>query len=132
AAQRVMKKLIDLGLIEEVRGGGDLPVWRGGQDGGPLALRITSGGRKEFGSAVAGRGKTAFTQARDLVFKFAAVAHRITSGGPMGLPSARRPSRSDKAACRRPCRKRVPIRASCAPLRRKTREPSAVASPSPS
>ena len=28
AAQRVVKKLVDLGLIEEVRARGDLPVWR--------------------------------------------------------------------------------------------------------
>jgi hypothetical protein len=28
AAQRVLKKLVDLGLFEEVRAGGDLPVWR--------------------------------------------------------------------------------------------------------
>ena len=29
AAQKVVKKLIDLGLVEAVRARGDLPVWRG-------------------------------------------------------------------------------------------------------
>ena len=44
AAQRVVKKLIDLGLVEAVRARGDLPVWRGKDEGCPLALRLTSRG----------------------------------------------------------------------------------------
>ncbi len=52
AAQRVVKKLVDLGLIEEVRARGDLPVWRRDHGGCPMALRITSGGSEEFGSAL--------------------------------------------------------------------------------
>ncbi len=48
AAQRVVKKLVDLGLIEEVRARGDLPVWRRDHGGCPMALRITSGGSEEF------------------------------------------------------------------------------------
>jgi hypothetical protein len=48
AAQRVVKKLIDLGLIEEVRARSDLPVWRRDQDGGPMALRITRDGSERI------------------------------------------------------------------------------------
>jgi len=44
AAQKVVKKLIDLGLVEAVRARGDLPVWRGGDEGCPMALRLTSRG----------------------------------------------------------------------------------------
>src|SRR5207247_6246568 len=44
AAQKVVKKLIDLGLIEAVRARGDLPVWRGEDEGCPMALRLTSRG----------------------------------------------------------------------------------------
>jgi hypothetical protein len=44
AAQRIVKKLIDLGLVEAVRARGDLPVWRGKDEGCPLALRLTSRG----------------------------------------------------------------------------------------
>jgi hypothetical protein len=44
AAQKVIKKLIDLGLVEAVRARGDLPVWRDEDEGCPLALRLTSRG----------------------------------------------------------------------------------------
>jgi len=44
AAQNVVKKLIDLGFVEAVRARGDLPVWRGEDEGCPLALRLTSRG----------------------------------------------------------------------------------------
>ena len=44
AAQKVVKKLIDLGLVEAVRARGDLPVWRREDDGCPMALRLTSRG----------------------------------------------------------------------------------------
>ncbi len=44
AAQKVVKKLLDLGLVEAVRARGDLPVWRGEDEGCPLALRLTSRG----------------------------------------------------------------------------------------
>jgi Protein of unknown function (DUF3489) len=46
AAQKVVAKLIDLGLIEEVRARGDLPVWRRDDDNGAMALRITKPGLK--------------------------------------------------------------------------------------
>jgi hypothetical protein len=45
AAQRLVAKLIDLGLVEEVRARGDLPVWRR-DDEKPMALRITKRGLK--------------------------------------------------------------------------------------
>jgi len=44
AAQKVVKKLIDLGLVEAVRARGDVPAWRGGDEGCPMALRLTSRG----------------------------------------------------------------------------------------
>jgi hypothetical protein len=49
AAQKVVQKLIDLGLLEGVRARGDLPVWRRDDDNRPLALRITSRGLAAIG-----------------------------------------------------------------------------------
>jgi hypothetical protein len=46
AAQKLVAKLIDLGLIEEVRARGDLPVWRRDDDNRAMALRITKLGLK--------------------------------------------------------------------------------------
>jgi hypothetical protein len=43
-AQKVVKKLIGLGLVEAVRARGDPPVWRGEDEGCPMALRLTSCG----------------------------------------------------------------------------------------
>src|SRR6266542_1285926 len=40
----VVKKLLDLGLVEAVRARGDQPVWRREDDGCALALRLTSRG----------------------------------------------------------------------------------------
>jgi hypothetical protein len=57
AALRVVKKLIDLGLIEEVRARSDLPVWRRGHDGRPMALRITSDGSERIRIGRRGLGK---------------------------------------------------------------------------
>lgn len=44
-AQKLVAKLVDLGLVEEVRARGDLPVWRR-DDNRPMALRITRRGLK--------------------------------------------------------------------------------------
>jgi Protein of unknown function (DUF3489) len=44
AAQQVVQKLLDLGLIEAVRARGDVPVWRREDDGCAMALRLTSRG----------------------------------------------------------------------------------------
>src|SRR6201981_3217217 len=41
AARKVVDKLIRAGLLEEVRAGGSLPVWRRDDERGPMALRIT-------------------------------------------------------------------------------------------
>src|SRR5262249_50430127 len=102
-AQRVVKKLVDLGLIEEVRARGGSPVWRRDQDGCPIALRITR--RKEFGSALAGRGKTAFRSQRVLrkrkpwSFTRAGLATtRGTSEPPLPVP-ALAPSRRRSPPC---------------------------------
>ncbi len=46
AAQKLVAKLIDHGLIEEVRARGDLPVWRRDDDNRAMALRITKRGLK--------------------------------------------------------------------------------------
>src|SRR5260370_27685596 len=44
AARKPVDKLIRAGLLEEVRAGGSLPVWRRDDDSGPIALRITKQG----------------------------------------------------------------------------------------
>src|SRR5258707_8720185 len=44
AARKVVAKLIRAGLLEEVRAGGTLPVWRRDDDTGAMALRITKTG----------------------------------------------------------------------------------------
>ena len=44
AAQKLVAKMIDHGLIEEVRARGALPVWRRNDDNRAMALRITKGG----------------------------------------------------------------------------------------
>ena len=41
AARKVVDKLMRAGLLEEVRAGGSLPVWRRDDDSGAMALRIT-------------------------------------------------------------------------------------------
>jgi len=43
-ARKVVGKLIRAGLLEEVRAGGALPVWRRDDDSGAMALRITKNG----------------------------------------------------------------------------------------
>jgi hypothetical protein len=44
AARKVVDKLIRAGLLEEVRAGGSLPVWRRDDESGAMALRITKNG----------------------------------------------------------------------------------------
>jgi hypothetical protein len=44
AARKVVDKLIRAGLLEQVRAGGSLPVWRRDDDSGAMALRITKAG----------------------------------------------------------------------------------------
>lgn len=46
AAHKVMAKLIDFGLAEELRARGTLPVWRRDNDNRAMALRITKRGLK--------------------------------------------------------------------------------------
>ena len=48
AARKVVDKLIRAGLVEEVRAGGALPVWRRDNETGPMALRITKQGLKSI------------------------------------------------------------------------------------
>src|SRR5258708_8972066 len=49
AARKVGDKVIHAGLLEEVRAGGALPVWRSDDDGTPMALRITKTGLEAIG-----------------------------------------------------------------------------------
>jgi len=56
AAQRVVKKLLDLGLVEAVRARGDVPVWRREDDGCPLALRLTGRGLERIQALRGGVG----------------------------------------------------------------------------
>jgi hypothetical protein len=44
APRKAVAKLIRAGLLEEVRAGGSLPVWRRDDDSGAIALRITKNG----------------------------------------------------------------------------------------
>jgi Protein of unknown function (DUF3489) len=44
AAPKVVDKLVRAGLLEEVRAGGSLPVWRRDDESGAMALRITKNG----------------------------------------------------------------------------------------
>jgi Protein of unknown function (DUF3489) len=44
AARKVVAKLMRAGLLEEVRAGGTLPVWRRDDESGAIALRITKKG----------------------------------------------------------------------------------------
>ena len=65
AAQKVVKKLLDLGLVEAVRARGDLPVWRHEDDRCPMALRLTSRGLERIQALRAGRtSRTAFWSKR--------------------------------------------------------------------
>jgi DUF2924 family protein len=54
AAQKLVAKLIDLGLIEEVRARGDLPVWRRDDDNRAMALRTTYRSLTEVAVAMTG------------------------------------------------------------------------------
>jgi hypothetical protein len=49
AARKVVDKLIRAGLLEEVRAGGSLPVWRRDDESGARALRITKSGLEAIG-----------------------------------------------------------------------------------
>ena len=48
-ANKAVTKLLNDGLVEEVPGGGSLPVWRRDDDQGAFALRITAGGLAAIG-----------------------------------------------------------------------------------
>jgi hypothetical protein len=46
AARKFVGRLIDTGLVEEIRARAELPVWRRDEDNRPMALRITKRGLK--------------------------------------------------------------------------------------
>jgi uncharacterized protein DUF3489 len=66
AAQKVVAKLIDLGLIEEVRARGDLPVWRRDDDNRAMALRITRPGLKAIAVEESGDERASEDEPADL------------------------------------------------------------------
>ncbi len=55
AARKVVDKLVRAGLLEEVRAGGSLPVWRRDDESGAMALRITKTGLKRSMSRMSRR-----------------------------------------------------------------------------
>ncbi len=93
AAQKFVAKLIDLGLVEEIRARGDLPVWR--RDGEkPMALRITKRGLKEIAVDEAGDKADASTEPE--------TADRSTE------PAKAKPSREKRRGSRRDSGNRGP------------------------
>src|SRR3989442_11723138 len=46
AAKKIVDKLLGAGLVEEVRAGSSLPVWRRDEQEGPIALQIADEGLK--------------------------------------------------------------------------------------
>ena len=59
AADKVVGKLLDQNLVEEVPAQGSLPVWRREDGKGALALRITAQGLAAIGADSRGAGATA-------------------------------------------------------------------------
>ena len=96
AARKVVDKLIRAGLLEEVRAGGSLPVWRRDDDSGPMALRITKKGL----AAIA-------------VEDEATAAPKDTSVGPVASPEVETPAARAIAS-----RKRISVAAQM-PARKK-------------
>ena len=56
AAKKVVGKLLDLQLVEEIAAARDMPVWRHDDDDRPLALRVTATGLEAIGVAAPDRG----------------------------------------------------------------------------
>jgi Protein of unknown function (DUF3489) len=89
AAQKLVRKLLSEGLIEEVRATGSLPVWRREADNRPLALRITKRGlaaiqvEEHGGAPQQGEVPTSTAQMSDVApdnpRRRAAAAHRPES-----------------------------------------------------
>jgi hypothetical protein len=86
AAQRVVKKLVDLGLIEEVRAGGDLPVWRRDHNSCPIALRITRDGSARIRTGRRGSGSSVLEADEGEPTK-----GQLSSPTPAGLAATREP-----------------------------------------
>ena len=51
AADKVAAKLIDLGLVREIRGKATMPIWRTDNDGKAFSLKILKAGRETLKSA---------------------------------------------------------------------------------
>jgi hypothetical protein len=79
AARKVVDKLIRTGLLEEVRAGGSLPLWRRDDASGPMALRITKHGLKSIDvEDEAGAAETSVHPAR---------AHAVETPAPKAIAS---------------------------------------------
>jgi uncharacterized protein DUF3489 len=96
AAQKVVQKLLDLGLIEGVLAGGDLPVWRRDADNRPLALRITSRGLRAIGIDDEEPSQKDTVPRSDAGTK----AQEKASGGHLGRACRGRPNVDADARCR--------------------------------
>ena len=51
AAEKVAAKLIDLGLVREIRAKATMPIWRTDNDGKAFSLKILKAGRETLKSA---------------------------------------------------------------------------------
>jgi Protein of unknown function (DUF3489) len=91
AAQKLVAKLIDLGLVEEVRARGDLPVWRRDDDNRATALRITKRGLK----AIAVEDDTGEQHGSE---EEPAALEEATTAGAADTKPGRSAARSDKNA----------------------------------
>ncbi len=87
AAQKVVKKLLDLGLVEAVRARGDVPVWRREDDGCALALRLTSRGLERM--QVGAKPEEKVLSHRGGRSRVEAAAGRPASGARAGSKQAR-------------------------------------------
>jgi Protein of unknown function (DUF3489) len=63
AVQKLVAKLIELGLVEEIRARGDLPIWRR-DDEKPMALRITKRGLKAIAADETGDESAASNESK--------------------------------------------------------------------
>ena len=64
AAKKIVDKLLGAGLVEEVRAGSSLPVWRRDEQEGPIALQIADEGLKAI-QADASRPQQARNKRKD-------------------------------------------------------------------
>jgi hypothetical protein len=101
AAQKLVRKLLTEGLIEEVLAAGSLPVWRRDEDKGPLALRITQRGLAAIRSTRAARWRSQKTQETEQR------ADRAPGKSSRRAASRRKKTRDDTSPTADPARARI-------------------------